>query len=810
MSCNCNNKSSAEHRMSCPCDSFVHPQPLNIGSGLKELPRQIATFAEFRRAMLNEITSKSPLLRWTARQKEDLGVMLLEMWAYICDSLSFYDKVISQEEYLRTAVLRPSLRKLIALLGYIPRPAVGSSAYLTAIAEGRQRITLPVGTAFRSGAFEGSPPQVFELDNQTYIHPFFNKWNITAPHDGTTGPTRSLLIVPAREIVAGRPALLYDRVEESNSAGIWISNVERHNGLGGQNLRRVHFAHEVKFPPKQPLANLRMMVPTQSVGLWTLGTGASVSCDGSGYIVLNTLIPQIKAGQVILVTKGPEARWFKVEGASTTTRKQNEGDSVVINTSSTTTATFTLSGVSVPVTLLRLDKCLNHPERKVSTDDWNNDHRDQIAVHFGLEPGGTVTDEPKAKLSGSDPLVLEGKIEKPLEDFEPERFALTDINLQAIIAAGRLDAQQSKLLTNPGQTWDKELTLPVTAFGNLLNVTRGESVKAEVLGSGDATQINQTFKLKNSPLTYLPSPTVANSQGVENTLKIYVDGIKWKEVPSFFNRKQDEPIYIVRQNDLEESQITFGDGIRGRRLSTGADNVIADYRFGAGAASPPAGIINQIGTPIKGLQRISNPLPAGGGQDAESTEGVRRYAPRSVLTLGRAVSMADMEAVTANVPGVNVVSAEWRWHGERQSPVVQIWYIGDEGIEQKVIERLRGMTEPSTAFDVSAATPLPSTIHIDVQTDPRYIVTNVLRDVHSALTNPEWGVLSENVMGIGRPLFRSRIFSAVLSVEGTRSVRNIRWNNLPFSYYGVKSGAGQYFEFGTSGIQLNGSPDDDN
>jgi hypothetical protein len=25
----------------------------------------------------------------------------------------------------------------------------------------------------------------------------------------------------------------------------------------------------------------------------------------------------------------------------------------------------------------------------------------------------------------------------------------------------------------------------------------------------------------------------------------------------------------------------------------------------------------------------------------------------------------------------------------------------------------------------------------------------VLRDVHSALTNPEWGVLSENVMGIG-------------------------------------------------------------
>ncbi len=808
MSCNCDNKSSAEHRMSCPCDSFVHPQPLNIGAGLKELPRQISTFPEFRRAMLNDISTKSPLSRWTARQRDDLGVMLLEMWAYICDAVSFYDKVISQEEYLRTAVRRPSLRKLIALLGYIPRPAVGSSTYISAIAEGRQRITLPIGTAFQSGAFEGSPPQVFELDSQQYIHPFFNKWNVVAPHVGTTGPTQSLLVIPAREIVAGRPVLLYDIVNEHNTKGAWLSDVTLRKSLTG-NLRHLQFEQELKFPAQLPLANLRFVVPTQSTGLWTLGSGASVSCDGTGYIVLSTVIPQIRPGQFVLVSKGPEARWFRVEGASTTTRKQNEGDSVVINTSSSTTATFTLSGVSVPVTILRLDKCLNDPDRKVSAADWTNDDREQITVHFGLESGGTITDEPKVMLSSFDPLFLEGRIEKPLEAFDPERFALTDINLQGVITAGRLDAQQSKLITNAGQTWDKDLTLPVTAFGNVLNVSRGESVKAEVLGSGDATQINQTFKLKNNPLTYLPSPTVANSQGVENTLTIYVDGIKWKEAPSFFNRKGNESIYIVRQNDEEESQITFGDGIRGRRLPTGTDNVIADYRFGAGAASPPAGVINQIATPVKGLQRISNPLPAGGGQDAEGAEGIRRYAPRSVLTLGRAVSMVDMEAVTANVPGVDVVAAEWRWHGIRQSPVVQIWYIGDEGIEQKVIERLRGVTEPSTAFDVSPAKPLPSTIQIDVQIDSRYVLANVLRDVRLALTVPEWGVLSENVMGIGRPLFRSRIFSSILSVEGTRSVRNIRFNNLPFAYYGVKPGAGEYFEFGTSGIQLNGSADDD-
>ena len=796
--------------MSCPCDSFVHPPPLSIGAGLIQLPRQIATFADFRRAMLNDIKTKAALARWSARQNDDLGVMLLEMWAYICDSVSFYDKVISQEEYLRTAIRRPSLRKLIALLGYIPRPAVGSSVTLTAIAEGRQRITLPVGTAFTSGAFEGSPPQVFELDSLHYIHPFFNNWKVVAPHPGTTTTTSSLLIIPAREIVGGQPALILNKIQDSGSRGVWISEVAKHNGTDGRNYRRLTFSMPATFPSQQKLADLQLFVPTQSTSLWTMnepGTGASVSCDGQGYVVLSNLIPQIKSGQLVIVSKGNEARWFRVLGTTTVNRKQHGGDSVTLSTSTSST-TFALSGVSVPVTLMRLDKCLNDPSRKVSADDWTDANRGEITVHFGLEVGGEITDEPKVMLSGSDPLLLEGKFEKPLEVFEPENFALVDVNIQGIITSGQLDAQQSKILANPGQQWNKDLTLPVTAFGNLLSATRGESVKSEVLGSGDAIQINQTFKLKNNPLTYLPSPTVANSQGVENTLTVYVDGVKWKEVPSFFNRKPDEPIYLVRQNDDEESQITFGDGIRGRRLPTGVDNITADYRFGAGALNPPAGIVNQISTPVKGLQRVSNPLPAGGGQDAENQEGVRRYAPRSVLTLGRAVSMLDMEAVTANVPGVDVVAAEWRWHGTRQSPVVQIWYIGDEGIEEKVVRRLLSVSEPSTPIHVTPATPLQSVINIDVQIDPRYITENVLTDIRAALTNPEWGILSRNVMGIGKPLFRSRIFSATLAVEGTMSVRNVRWNNMDFTSYGIKPGAGEYFEFGISGIQINGISDD--
>ena len=164
----------------CPCDAFIHPPVLRIPAGLDRIPRQIASFPEFRRAMLAAKGSKTPLADWRARGKDDLGLMLIEMWAYVCDVLSFYDEVIAHEVYLRTAQRRPSLRKLVGLLGYIPRPAVSASVRLALFADGRRSIVLPPGMPFRSGAFDGEPPQVFELNAGSSIHPFTNSWTVGA------------------------------------------------------------------------------------------------------------------------------------------------------------------------------------------------------------------------------------------------------------------------------------------------------------------------------------------------------------------------------------------------------------------------------------------------------------------------------------------------------------------------------------------------------------------------------------------------------------------------------------------------------
>ncbi len=113
--------------------------------------------------------------------------MLIEMWAYVCDVLSFYDETIAHESYLRTARRDPSVRMLVGLLGYRPRPAVAAQVRLAVKAGGRLAIVLPAGLAVRSSAFGTEKPQVFELDAEARAHPLLNGWRL-APDPPGPGP----------------------------------------------------------------------------------------------------------------------------------------------------------------------------------------------------------------------------------------------------------------------------------------------------------------------------------------------------------------------------------------------------------------------------------------------------------------------------------------------------------------------------------------------------------------------------------------------------------------------------------------------
>jgi uncharacterized phage protein gp47/JayE len=103
---------------------------------------------------------------------------------------------------------------------------------------------------------------------------------------------------------------------------------------------------------------------------------------------------------------------------------------------------------------------------------------------------------------------------------------------------------------------------------------------------------------------------------------------------------------------------TFGDGIDGARLPSGTGNVVASYRYGSGAASPPTGRLTTIGQPQLNLASIQNPVPVSGGQDPEAPDDVRTAAPASVVTFGRPISATDYEQIASPAPGVSQIGIE--------------------------------------------------------------------------------------------------------------------------------------------------------
>lgn len=778
--------------MTCPCDPLIHPQKLNIAAGLESIPRQIANFAQFRGAMLGALHHHGELAAWRARDEDDLGVMLLEMWAYVCDVLAFYDEVIAHECYVRTARRRPSLRKLVGLLGYLPRPAVAASVKLAVKAEGRKVVALPRGTAFLSGAFDSEAPQVFELDAVTKIHPFNNQFSLKQPRPEKLGDASKsykedyLLLKPATvNLKVGDLVLVHVTTAPTKNQILSVAGIADKEGKDGEKYVQVNFDDNLTLPVGVRPDQIMLLSPTQMASLWMLS--AKPLLEPLNRIILDGLYRQIKPGDDVILAVNSERNGYTVESTSELMKALPPLGSTEVKDKDKSGKTYTITPppIKVPITAL----FLSPKDQKLSK---YQEAPNKTRVYYGFIDAGTVAVEAKTTFADSDPLEVSSTIDTSKDHTLSSRFLLEDKNETGVEVTGTLDAKTCQLKLD--NKWAYELVAPVQLFGNVVTASRGETVAGEILGSGNASVANQSFKLLNKPLTYIPSPTTDNERAVKTTLEIYVNGIRWTEVESFFKAKPDAEVYVVRQNDQGESLITFGDGRHGARLATGTNNVTANYRYGAGANTPPAGSITQLGSPLKDLQSVHNPMAASGGGDADKASELQANGPRSVLTLGRAVSLQDFEALAASYPGVKAARAEWRWHGIRQRPVAQIWYIGKLGIEHTLTTTLRNRADPGVALDVDQAKPLPLRLSLHVDLDPRHDDKVVLKKIRQRLLEMETGMLAPANIGIGRPLYRSHLFAEVLAVPGTLSVSDIQHDGKTFTEIAIYPGAGYFYD----------------
>jgi len=194
-------------------------------------------------------------------------------------------------------------------------------------------------------------------------------------------------------------------------------------------------------------------------------------------------------------------------------------------------------------------------------------------------------------------------------------------------------------------------------MANIAEVTQGETVRREVVGSGEGAAF-QTLALKKSPLTYLASSDAEGLSAAASTLILAVNGIRWAEVPSLLETSADAQVYSLSQDDAGQTSLLFGDGFNGARPPSGQDNIVARYRKGLGTSGNlAAGSVQQMLDNIAGLQKAVNPQPTGGGADPDNISQIRRNAPASLRTFGRIVSIADFAGMALSFPGIAKASA---------------------------------------------------------------------------------------------------------------------------------------------------------
>ena len=161
--------------------------------------------------------------------------------------------------------------------------------------------------------------------------------------------------------------------------------------------------------------------------------------------------------------------------------------------------------------------------------------------------------------------------------------------------------------------------------------------------------LNQKFILPNSGIdTDLISVSVKNNEQSTSL-------VKYSRQDNIFEINQDSKVFFLQEIEDERYELIFGDGIFGKKLEEGnfievgyitsngdSANGINQFTF-AGRVTYSRNSTEY--TITSGISLLTTGLIASGGENIESVESIKRYAPRIYASQNRALTANDYEAL---------------------------------------------------------------------------------------------------------------------------------------------------------------------
>ena len=127
-------------------------------------------YDSFLRGMLDMLPTRLP--GWRTRTEADLGMALLELFAFLGDQLSYYQDRVANEGYLRTAGQYESVRRLLALIDHQLFPGLAAQALVTVNTTATRAISPGFSISTKSTATQAAV--IFEVIEGRVIYPQLN------------------------------------------------------------------------------------------------------------------------------------------------------------------------------------------------------------------------------------------------------------------------------------------------------------------------------------------------------------------------------------------------------------------------------------------------------------------------------------------------------------------------------------------------------------------------------------------------------------------------------------------------------------
>jgi hypothetical protein len=294
---------------------------------------------------------------------------------------------------------------------------------------------------------------------------------------------------------------------------------------------------------------------------------------------------------------------------------------------------------------------------------------------------------------------------------------------------------------------------------------------------------NDTLVEKTDGLWYFKRSPVGSNSSMPDDRDFFLDDGIWKRVVGY-QRDGTEVIHTDYATDKGVT-VRFGDGEFGLIPVEGTIFKVIYRLGGTRQSNVPASSLVHFDPPMDFIDKVSNPLPATNGMDAESLDEVRKLAPEIYKSITfRAVRPEDYAEAAERLEWVQKAGATFRWTGSWLSAFVtpdprsSVELTASERVDlARQLDRFR-----QAGRQVHVLKPVYADIDLEITVcvKPESFRGEVKQKIMEKLlgkqgNNPSTGFFSPDNFTFGTLLERSALEATIQSVPGVKTILSVEY-----------------------------------